>query len=315
MLKSIINPNLSGKRFSLILGMMLIMLLAMSTGLMAQTSTPPSNYATSSGLSGDPYFISSLDNLYWLSQTSGDWDKYYEQTADIDATSTNTWHSGAGFSPIGNSTTQFTGNYNGQGHTIDALFINRGTTDEIGLFGESYEATFSNIGLINVDITGQHSTGSIVGKSGILFMSNCYSTGSINGQDLVGGMTGYSCYHTAISHISDNYSNCTVTGNHCVGGFIGWASHSSPVNRCYSTGLVTAPSSPGGLIACIGSTTVNNSFWDTQTSGQSSSAGGTGKTTAQMKTSTTFTDASWDFTIIPIWKIDGTNNDGYPYLG
>jgi len=37
-----------------------------------------------------------------------------------------------------------------------------------------------------------------------------------------------------------------------------------------------------------------NSFWDNQTSGQTSSSGGTGKTTAQMKSITTFSGAGWD---------------------
>jgi hypothetical protein len=54
---------------------------------------------------------------------------------------------------------------------------------------------------------------------------------------------------------------------------------------------------------------VNNSFWDTQTSGQSSSDGGTGKTTAEMKTQTTYTDAGWDFATV--WEMICSN---YPTL-
>jgi len=38
-----------------------------------------------------------------------------------------------------------------------------------------------------------------------------------------------------------------------------------------------------------------DSFWDTQTSGQVTSDGGTGKTTAEMQMESTFTDAGWDF--------------------
>jgi len=36
-------------------------------------------------------------------------------------------------------------------------------------------------------------------------------------------------------------------------------------------------------------------LWDTQTSGQSTSAGGIGKTTAEMQTASTFLDGGWDF--------------------
>jgi len=57
--------------------------------------------------------------------------------------------------------------------------------------------------------------------------------------------------------------------------------------------------------------TITNCFWDTETSGQATSDGGTGKTTAEMKTQSTFTDAGWDFTT-PIWTIQAEINDGYP---
>jgi hypothetical protein len=46
---------------------------------LATTSTEPAG----SGTSGSPYQIAIWQNLYWLSQTSGAWDKYFEQTADI----------------------------------------------------------------------------------------------------------------------------------------------------------------------------------------------------------------------------------------
>jgi hypothetical protein len=52
------------------------------------------------------------------------------------------------------------------------------------------------------------------------------------------------------------------------------------------------------------------SFWDIETSGEPNSAGGTGKTTAEMKTMSTFTDAGWDF--VEIWGIG--ENQTYPFL-
>ena len=53
-----------------------------------------------------------------------------------------------------------------------------------------------------------------------------------------------------------------------------------------------------------------SSFWDIQTSGQTTSAGGTGMTTAQMKTLSTFTSAGWDF--VSVWGL--AENQTYPYL-
>jgi hypothetical protein len=56
--------------------------------------------------------------------------------------------------------------------------------------------------------------------------------------------------------------------------------------------------------------TVAACFWDIQTSGRATSAGGTGKTTAEMKTPSTFLEAGWDF--VNIWGIG--ENQTYPYL-
>ncbi|GAI68881.1 unnamed protein product [marine sediment metagenome] len=92
------------------------------------------------------------------------------------------------------------------------------------------------------------------------------------------------------------------------GGLVG---SGGTISNCYSTGLVTAPAQAGGLVG-INPTSVTNSFWDIITSGQATSAGGTGKTTAQMKTAATFTDAGWDFATI--WTICGGVNNDYPCL-
>jgi hypothetical protein len=79
----------------------------------------------------------------------------------------------------------------------------------------------------------------------------------------------------------------------------------------------------GGLVGYNESTgTVNNSFWDTQTSSQPTSSGGTGKTTAEMNDFSTFFTAGWDLQCetrngdLDIWGINesGTENNGYPFL-
>lgn len=85
----------------------LLIVVLMATATWAQTAIAPSG----SGTSGDPYLIATLENLYWVTQNSTSWNKYFRQTADIDATTTSTWDGGKGFLPIGNNPTQFTGNY------------------------------------------------------------------------------------------------------------------------------------------------------------------------------------------------------------
>jgi hypothetical protein len=71
--------------------------------------------------------------------------------------------------------------------------------------------------------------------------------------------------------------------------------NSGSIVACYATALVSGISSVGGL-AGFSSGIIESCFWDIQTSGLAFSAGGTGKTTAQMKTQSTYTDAGWDFT-------------------
>ncbi len=255
------------------------------------------------GTAQSPYEINSLDDLRNLSENSGYWNKYFIQNANIDAMPTSGWNNGAGLLTIGNSTTKFTGNYNGQGHTISHLFISRG--NYTGLFGYTISATIQNLGLVNCAISGGEAVGALIGKADATTVNNCFTTGSVNATWWSsGGLIGLTSPNTVISN---SYSHCTVDGNQGVGGLAGNLTSSS-VNKCYSTGSVSGSTSVGGLIGLQG--TATNSFWDTETSGQSGSAGGTGKTNEEMKTQSTF--AGWDFE--NIWAMESHFNNGYPSL-
>jgi len=121
--------------------------MVLTNGSIAQNSTPP---AFGDGSEANPYEIATIDNLYWLTQNSTEWDKHFIQTADIDATSSSTWDEGKGFFPIGNGTTKFTGYYNGNGHVINGIFISRPETNFIGLFGYAMgDAQIYNLGTTN----------------------------------------------------------------------------------------------------------------------------------------------------------------------
>ena len=255
---------------------MLLIAITLSTSLIAQTSTPPSNYATSTGLSGDPYFISSLNNLYWLSQTSGDWDKYFEQTTDIDASTTSSWDGGAGFSPIGNITTAFTGSYDGQNHEISNLYINRPTADNIGFFGRTGgSGLIQNLGLKDVTITGDDYVGGLIGRSQIN-VSNCYiSDGNITGTGgYTGGFIGSSWMFVELLNC---YSTATVSGNILVGGFAGLL-NGSTTNRCFATGNVSGESSVGGFAGQLDAEELGMSISNCYAKGDVTRTGGTAAT-------------------------------------
>ena len=125
-------------------------------------------------------------------------------------------------------------------------------------------------------------------------VSGCYAMGNVEGQgNYTGGLIGY---YSNASIVKDCYAQgdvSTVSGEY-VGGLIGYCD--SQIARCFSKGKVTGTSYRGGLIGS-GSGGVVNSFWDTQTSTLLTSAGGTGKTTAEMKIISTFIDppTNWDF--------------------
>ena len=298
---------------------MLFFIVAMSKVFLAQTATVPVN---GDGTSSNPYQIASLENLYWLTSTSSAWSKSFIQTTDIDASGTATWTNG-GWKPIGNSTTRFTGSYNGQSHNITNLYISRPTEGNQGFFGYASSATITQLGLVAGNITGKGSVGGLVGiVSNNSIINTCFVTGVVVGNDCeVGGLIG-----SVISSSTSNcYSTCIVSSNCRAGGLIGYNEYSN-INNCYATGKIFESSLKGGLVGYnYSSSTINNCFWDTETSGLSlgcgyngSSSNPVGQSTTNMKTQATFTTASWDFVgetsngSNDYWTISAGINDGYP---
>jgi len=295
------------------------------------------------GTKADPYQISSLDNLKELSEMPNILNKCFIQTADINASDTKNWDNGKGFFPIGNKTTKFTGNYNGQSYIVDSLTINRSTTNYIGLFGYTSGASIDSLGLINTDIQGAYTVGGLVGENDdSSTISYCYFTGSVSGQNYIGGLVGYnyqnstisSCYSSGSvsgvgyigglvgfnfgsSTISSCYSTSSVLGTgDNVGGLLGFNFSSSIVKNCYSTGSVLGGFQVGALVGHNkSSSSIIASYYNIETSGQTSGIGYddnnqtiTALSINQMKQDSSFTD--WDFT--NTWTID--NNITFPRL-
>ncbi len=266
------------------------------------------------GTEESPYLVEDLDDLYCLSITIPYWQSgvYIEQMADIDASDTQTWNDGAGFSPIGNNDNHFYGDYNGNGYVISNLYINREDTSRLGLFGVVYNGSISNIGITNVDFSGDQNVGALIGLSFYSTISKCFSTGTVSGTYSVGGLMG-SCVW--FSSLENSYSLVSVSGSSSIGGLIGYTS-SSTISNSYSAGSVAGNTNSGGLIG-VSSSTIENCFWDTESSNQATSQGGSGLETSLMQTQTTFTNAGWDFVGE---SANGSENiwnyvtDDYPHL-
>nr|HPM13588.1 hypothetical protein [Bacteroidales bacterium] len=111
--------------------LIIITFFTFSTLLYSQSAVAPFG----DGTSGNPYQIASLDNLYWISQNSSSWSSFFVQTNDINASKTSTYDGGQGWTPIGNDVTKFSGSYDGDNYIITNLYIDRPTTNNVGLFG------------------------------------------------------------------------------------------------------------------------------------------------------------------------------------
>ena len=140
-------------------------------------------------------------------------------------------------------------------------------------------------------VTGDDYVGGLVGYNYRGSIATSYSSGSVTGRNDVGGLVGSNSYGS----ISTSYSTAVVMGTaQYAGGLVGHNEYYGRVTQCYSTGAVTGRYCVGGLVGW-NRDAVTASFWDIQTSVQGTSAGGTGKTTAEMQTAKTFLDAGWDF--------------------
>ncbi|HET8730257.1 MAG TPA: YDG domain-containing protein, partial [Moraxellaceae bacterium] len=199
---------------------------------------------------------------------------HYALGANIDASATSTWNSGAGFAPIGGSSTPFSGVLEGLGHTITGLKVNRDPDDE-GFFGVLQSGSaVRDVGLVAASILGAGSYyGAIAGaSSGTL--SNVFSTGVVNASGLlssnVGGLVGMNQ-----GTISNSWSSATVTAASSVaGGLAGW-NNNGTINGSFASGAVSLVTGveAGGLVG-LNNGTIANTYAVGAVSGPAAYVGG-----------------------------------------
>jgi len=298
-------------------------------------------YGGGGGTADDPYQIATAADLLLLGDSPEDYDKHFILTADIDLDPNLPGGKVFDKAVIGS----FSGTFDGKGHRIVnmTIFSDR----SLGLFGSLRQgAVVLDLGLVGVNVVGtggsigglagsnhyygtvlnSYSTGSVSGDRSVGGLvgenrgtvSNSYSTSSVSGDRSVGGLVGSNYYYGTVSN---SYSTSSVSGNRSVGGLLGM--NDGIVLNSYSTGMVGGKGSSfywediGGLVGDNWGN-VSNSFWDTSTSGQTTSDGGTGLTTAQMQDPRTFNDTGWDFLgeiengLHEIWQMP--TGGGYPVL-
>ncbi len=172
------------------------------------------------------------------------------------------WTTGAGWNPIGTGRQPFRAIFDGNGHTIFNLMIDRADSDYIALFGVTSASTIFNIGLLQIDINGRNNVGGLIGWNNGGVIANSFAIGRRTGNTRVGGLVGWNNGGDIINSyvmgevrgvgenyrvggltglnddgatISDVYVRANVFGRRQIGGVIG--ANRAELNKCYFTGL------------------------------------------------------------------------------
>lgn len=184
--------------------------------------------------------ISSAEGLAWLSKQSRDNNfsgVTVTLTEDIDL-SAHYW------TPIGPSSKDFRGTFDGQNHTITGLTIVRGTTNA-GLFAYIYGGAVKNVRLVDCSITCTSTyTAGICGYNSSGTIENCHVlSGSIHGSQYTGGICGQCSLNSKVSGCSNAAGISSGTGY--VGGICADADNKTQIINCTNSGTVTASGGTG----------------------------------------------------------------------
>ena len=236
------------------------------------------------------------------------------------------WITGSGWQPIAGgihswpdnfdttiSGYTFTATLAGNGHTVSNLYANRSSYRGVALFRHTGRSSvIRDIALTEVNLTGGNDVGALAGYGfGKIIAS--YASGAISGRLSVGGLTG-----TNEGGITASYSKVDVQGIGHVGGLVGW--NAGSIDASYAVGKVAGVRHNTGGLSGVDSGSVRAGYWDRQTSGQTTSAGGEGQTTVELQAPTGYTGiyGNWNVDVdgdtLPDDPWDFGNPRQYPVL-
>lgn len=246
------------------------------------------------GTDDSPYLV---ETDYDLQMVAKEPDAIYDLRADIDASKTVFWNSGDGFDPIGDEDTPFTGTFDGNRHVIEELSVDwEDGENQVGLFGVVGESgNIKDVSILQARVTGDDDVGAIVGENrGTVERS--LVTGEVSGGQQVGGLIGRNGGTVTESvarvdvdgdgivgglvgvnseHIHESYATGDITADEAAGGLVGanGIGATASVVECFSAGTVNSGEPAGGFVGKTGDSTVNDSYWDTETTGQNDGIG------------------------------------------
>lgn len=224
--------------------------------------TIASGFARGDGRQDNPFQIETAAQLAHFAKTVNEGEaylhKYIVLTADIDLANKE-------WTPIGNYSNPFKGNFNGDNHTVTGMQIS-GELDRVGLFGEcikfNVDSAIKNITVKDSVICGINFVGAIVGYAEGINIENCRSIGNtINGKTDVGGICGKIGGYS-VGKVSQCYNSSKVTGRGRVGGIAGMG---GIAENCLNTGEIMIinkayQSAGGGIFGIFDDTTASASI-------------------------------------------------------
>lgn len=225
-------------------------------------TTIADKFAAGDGTQGNPFQIETAAQLAYFAKTVNEGEaylhKYIVLTADIDLANKE-------WTPIGNYSNPFKGNFNGDNHTVTGMQIS-GELDRVGLFGEctkhNVNSAIKNITVKDSVICGINFVGAIVGYAEEINIENCRSIGNtINGKTDVGGICGKIGGYS-VGKVSQCYNSSKVTGRGRVGGIAGMG---GIAENCLNTGEIMIinkayQSAGGGIFGIFDDTTASASI-------------------------------------------------------
>ena len=225
-------------------------------------TTIADKFAAGDGTQGNPFQIETAAQLAYFAKTVNEGEaylhKYIVLTADIDLANKE-------WTPIGNYSNPFKGNFNGDNHTVTGMQIS-GELDRVGLFGEcikfNVNSAIKNITVKDSVICGINFVGAIVGYAEGINIENCRSIGNtINGKTDVGGICGKIGGYS-VGKVSQCYNSSKVTGRVRVGGIAGMG---GIAENCLNTGEIMIidkayQSACGGIFGIFDDTTASASI-------------------------------------------------------
>ena len=151
------------------------------------------------------------------------------------------WVQGDGWLPIGKPTRPFAAVFEGNGHTVAHLFLERPDSNAMGLFGGNVGAV-REVGVVAVNLKGRGRVGGLVGwNAGVI--GDSHSTGVVAGDHGVGGLVGLN--HDE-GRVSDSHSSALVNASNTAGGLVGINSYGT-ISGSHASGVVVAARATGGL--------------------------------------------------------------------